>query len=414
LPLLVVSVIMDKLSRVLSNGKYRFQPKAYESYRSCTNAEDAPKELQVFALDCEMVRTTKRNEVARVSLVDQDEKVILDMLVKPKNKILDYHTKYSGITKEQLKDIRTTPDEARNTVLNILSPSDFLIGHDIQNDLCALRISHSNCIDTSKIFPHRNGCTNSPSLKYLASNYLKKHIQAGTGGHDSTEDALTCIQLLKWREKFDEKVQNGWYSDQTEAKEAIKFAVRVQGLQQFSDERKFRKLLKDLKIKLAWENQLFMWFSEEIMSSTNEQKTWNLAPVPRESTSSKSSRIRFSNMEEAQCAIRAYKGGRPKSEAKFKNWCRSSLNIDESLHAQLWTWFSQDYPRENSDNAINTPSNQFATIDEVKLAIIAQCEKGVPKSKGKFTNFLGNSLVKKVPSRFHNELWHWAKQRYSI
>ena len=54
------------------------------------------KEAEVFALDCEMVRTTKRNEVARLSLVNQDEKIILDILVKPRNKILDYHTKYSG------------------------------------------------------------------------------------------------------------------------------------------------------------------------------------------------------------------------------------------------------------------------------------------------------------------------------
>lgn len=41
----------------------------------------------------------------------------------------------------------------------------------------------------------------------------------GTGGHDSIEDALTCIQLLKWREKFEEKIENGWYSNQDEAKE---------------------------------------------------------------------------------------------------------------------------------------------------------------------------------------------------
>jgi len=243
---------------------------------------------------------------------------------------------------------------------------------------------------------------------------LNKHIQAGTGGHDSTEDALTCIQLLKWREKFEEKIENGWYSNQDEAKEAIRLAVRVQNLSQFSEEANFRNLLKELKVKLAWENTLFMWFSEEILSSAeNQQKIWNLAPVPRESTS-KNSRARYTNLEEAQCAIRAYKGGRPKSEAKFKNWCRSSLNIDESLHTQLWNWFSQDYPRETSEETINTPSNQYATIDEVKLAIIGQCEKGVPKSKGKFTNFLRHSLTKKVPQRFHNELWHWAKQRYSI
>lgn len=109
----------------------------------------------------------------------------------------------------------------------------------------------------------------------------------GTGGHDSTEDALTCIQLLKWREKFEEKIENGWYSNQDEAKErslmyvseihekfliilkhklepclkeAIRLAVRVKNSSQFSEEANFRNLLKELKVKLAWENTLFMWF----------------------------------------------------------------------------------------------------------------------------------------------------------
>ena len=77
--------------------------------------------------------------------------------------------------------------------------------------------------------------------------------------------------------------------------------------------------------------------------------------------------IAFFNFLVNKDLFRAYKGGRPKSEAKFKNWCRSSLNIDESLHTQLWNWFSQDYPRETSKETINTPSNQYATLDEVKL-----------------------------------------------
>ena len=43
-------------------------------------------------------------------------------------------------------------------------------------------------------------------------------------------------------------------------KEAIRLAVRVQNLSQFSEEANFRNLLKELKVKLAWENTLFMWF----------------------------------------------------------------------------------------------------------------------------------------------------------
>lgn len=44
-------------------------------------------------MDCEMVQTESGLELARVSIVDYDFKVILDVLVKPKNKILDYNTR---------------------------------------------------------------------------------------------------------------------------------------------------------------------------------------------------------------------------------------------------------------------------------------------------------------------------------
>lgn len=56
-----------------------------------------------------------------------------------------------------------------------------------------------------------------------------------------------------------------------------------------------------MKIKAFYKNSLF---SEEILpSAENQQKIWNLAPVLRESTS-KNSRARYTNLEEAQCAIR--------------------------------------------------------------------------------------------------------------
>ena len=37
---------------------------------------------QIFALDCEMVRTTKKHELARISLVNAAEEILIDMFVK--------------------------------------------------------------------------------------------------------------------------------------------------------------------------------------------------------------------------------------------------------------------------------------------------------------------------------------------
>jgi DNA polymerase III epsilon subunit-like protein len=44
-------------------------------------------------------------ELTRISLLSNDKKVLYESFVKPENEILDYLTKYSGITKEILLNV---------------------------------------------------------------------------------------------------------------------------------------------------------------------------------------------------------------------------------------------------------------------------------------------------------------------
>ncbi|KFY45357.1 hypothetical protein V495_03031 [Pseudogymnoascus sp. VKM F-4514 (FW-929)] len=154
---------------------------------------------EVIAMDCEMCMTGEREfSLTRISLVAWDGTVTLDELVKPDKPIIDYVTQYSGITEEMLRPVTTTLHDIQQKLLKILTPRTILIGHSLNADLNALKLTHPFIIDTSLLYPHPRGTPLKSSLKYLAKKYLGREIQkAGAAGHDSTEDARTCLDLVK-------------------------------------------------------------------------------------------------------------------------------------------------------------------------------------------------------------------------
>ena len=206
------------------------------------------RQRKIFALDCEMVKTSSAApELARVSVVmftggdEETEKngatltccheeersiVVLDELVKPRRKVLDYitgnylsvliihielnlqHTgmmphvlltaflsrgEYSGITPKMLQDVETRIEEIQVRLLSMIDEQDILVGHSLENDLRALRLVHDKVIDTSVIFRGMNG--RKFSLKHLSNVLLQKNIQDGSHGHCSSEDASAALVL---------------------------------------------------------------------------------------------------------------------------------------------------------------------------------------------------------------------------
>lgn len=160
---------------------------------------DAPK---IFAVDCEMVRTTEGFELARITILefaptaDNSEHYIvsLDVLVKPNNKIVDYVTKWSGITPSMLENVTTTLEEVQAHLLSIICKEDILIGQSLENDLKAMGLIHHCCCDTAIMFKGEEG--RKFSLKALSSALLKRKIQlASSEGHCSEEDAAAALIL---------------------------------------------------------------------------------------------------------------------------------------------------------------------------------------------------------------------------
>ena len=161
----------------------------------------------IFALDCEMCMSDNGLVLTRISIVDFEGNVIYDKLVKPDVPIIDYLTKYSGITEEKLANVTTTLKDIQEDILNIFSRDDILIGHSLQSDFSVLKIRHPNVVDTAIIYDHKAGPPFKPSLRYLTSEFLNRDIQNDDDkGHDSIEDSRACLELTK------AKIVNGlWF-----------------------------------------------------------------------------------------------------------------------------------------------------------------------------------------------------------
>ena len=106
---------------------------------------------------------------------------------------------------EALKDVTTSLRDVQDRLLSLLETSrrktnrtPVLLGHSLENDLRALKISYPRIIDTALLYHHPRGRPRKPGLAWLTKKYCGKEIQnKPDAGHDSREDAQACAELLK-------------------------------------------------------------------------------------------------------------------------------------------------------------------------------------------------------------------------
>lgn len=165
------------------------------------NKTDKPN---FYALDCEMVNTIIGIEIVRVTVINHEGEEVYESKVKPFNPILDYKSKYSGITENCLKHCSKRLPDVQLDLLKIFDKDSILIGHSLESDLKALKIVHYNVVDTSVIYPHKYGPPYKWGLKLLCEQHLQRIIQSEEG-HDSKEDALASLDLVWKKLKEDVK-----------------------------------------------------------------------------------------------------------------------------------------------------------------------------------------------------------------
>ncbi|XP_025939089.1 RNA exonuclease 5 isoform X2 [Apteryx rowi] len=124
----------------------------------------------LFGLDCEMCLTAKGNEVTHVSLVDAQGQCLLNELVKPESRIVNYRTRFSGITRKILLPVKTKLADIQTRLKKMLPRDAVLVGHSLNADLQALQMIHPSVIDTSLLFARNEG--RRFKLKFLAKAVL--------------------------------------------------------------------------------------------------------------------------------------------------------------------------------------------------------------------------------------------------
>jgi RNA exonuclease 1 len=123
------------------------------------------------------------------------------------------------LTAEKLSGVTTRLQDIQAKLATLIDYNTILLGHSLECDLRVLKVRlplisgipiltrslqivHPWVIDTSVIYQHPRGPPFKASLKWLAQKWLKKEIQTNVagdtsvGGHDSEEDARTCVELL--------------------------------------------------------------------------------------------------------------------------------------------------------------------------------------------------------------------------
>lgn len=169
-----------------------------------------PGPSKYVAIDCEMVGTGPRgrvSELARCSVVSYSGDVLYDKYVRPEMPIVDYRTRWSGITRQHMH--KAIPFQVAQKEILTLLKGKVVVGHALHNDFQALKYIHprSQTRDTTyvpNLLSQPSSFTRARvSLRDLALHLLHKKIQVcgaeclGREGGSSDFHSSTIVKFFE-------------------------------------------------------------------------------------------------------------------------------------------------------------------------------------------------------------------------
>ena len=154
----------------------------------------------------------KKLSLARVSVVRDNEDVLIDDRIESKHEIVDYLTTYSGVEPSDLdahhsKFALVAQQTATRRLWILLNLGTKFIGHALINDFRAINlyVPPAQVLDTYELFhDHSRNGFRRMSLKFLMWAVLGEKVQ--TGNHDSVQDAVSALRLYR---KYQELISQG-------------------------------------------------------------------------------------------------------------------------------------------------------------------------------------------------------------
>lgn len=131
--------------------------------------------------------------LARVSLVNFHGAVQLDEFVRPRERVVDYRTEFSGVRAGDM--VNAKPFPAVQSLVAALIKDRVLIGHAVHNDLKALLLSHPHTATRdTQYYAGKSGVVKSKriALRKLVQQELGATIQGGE--HSSVSCSSIILQ----------------------------------------------------------------------------------------------------------------------------------------------------------------------------------------------------------------------------
>ena len=191
------------------------------------------------------------SELIRLSAVDYiTGTTIIDSLVRPTNRVVDWRTRYSGVSYADMVRAEKKGEalngwrEARQELWRYINANTILIGHAMQNDLDALHLIHTNVVDSDILVGQATsvGTRRRWGLKQLCRELPEMQVQCGgKRGHCCLEDALAAREVVIWCGREPEAL-GAWGEVKKEEERLKREAERLKREEEARNRRKEQRL----------------------------------------------------------------------------------------------------------------------------------------------------------------------------